>query len=252
LSRPSGVWVEKLVYPSPFAIGPKVASYSGSIYAFGDAHIRGGVPGLWVSRDQLTTWQTLALPSGLDVSAFWLNPSTGAPLLAANRQGSENSLLFSSVDGGARWTQLPAPSSPGITWVVQPPISAAPWRICGATTSSYDHLQPLGNTLTCSTDAGRSWTARPALNLTQNSPKGFQVYAPVTILALTSDGAVLATALIYDRPVALYRLPASGSGWQDIVPVSADPASATYAPTTTGGALWLSGPDVYAASYPLA
>jgi NAD(P)-dependent dehydrogenase (short-subunit alcohol dehydrogenase family) len=181
-----------------------VASYSGSIYAFGDAHIRGGVPGLWVSRDQLTTWQTLALPSGLDVSAFWLNPSTGAPLLAANRQGSENSLLFSSVDGGARWTQLPAPSSPGITWVVQPPISAAPWRICGATTSSYDHLQPLGNTLTCSTDAGRSWTARPALNLTQNSPKGFQVYAPVTILALTSDDKLFEDHLFFNLTSAYY------------------------------------------------
>jgi len=59
----------------------------------------------------MATWQALALPSDLNVSAFWLHPTTGALLVAANWQG--NPLLLTRVDGGARWTQLPAPSSLG-------------------------------------------------------------------------------------------------------------------------------------------
>jgi hypothetical protein len=242
-----GAHWRKLVYPNLFVISLEMATYGSVIFASGSEQVR-SEPGLWVSHDQMTTWQALALPTGIDVSAFWLNPTTGALLLSANQQGSP--LLFSSMDGGARWTQLPAPSSPGITWIVQPPQGTAPWRICGATTSSYDHLQPLGNTLTCSADGGETWTERPALNLAANSPKGFQTYAPATILVLADDGGVLATVLIYGRPVALYRLPAGASNWQDIGPVLADPASATYAPTPTGGALWLSGSDVFTALYP--
>jgi hypothetical protein len=243
-----GAHWRKLVYPSPFAIGAKTASYAGSIYAFGDAQIRGGVQGLWVSRDQMTTWQTLALPADLDVNAFWLNPSTGALLLAANRQGSP--MLFSSVDGGARWTQLPAPSTPGITWGVQPPRAAAPWHICGAVASSGIGSQAQGNTLTCSSDGGQTWATRPALNLAQNSPKGFQFFPPASVLALTSDGAALATFLPLEGAIHLYRLQDGGSSWQDLGGGPADPSNSTYSPTSTSGALWLSGSDVFTAPYP--
>ena len=56
-----------------------------------------------------------------------------------------------------------------------------------------------------SAHGGRTWAARPALNLAQNSPQGFQSYAPATIFSLTSDGATLATVLNFEGPVALYR-----------------------------------------------
>jgi hypothetical protein len=235
----------KLVYPHIFVIGPKMASYAGAIFASGAAQIRGGDAGLWVSHDQMKTWQALALPSGIALSAFWLNPATGALLLAANRQGSADSLLFASVDGGARWTQLPLPSSAQMAWVVQTPQGGTPWHICSVATS-LDNSQVY--TLTCSSDGGQSWATRPALNLVQNSPKGQHV-ASATVLALASDGAALAT--VFESSVHIYRLPAGGAVWEDLgpAPTSSNP---TYYPTPTSGVFWLSGSDVFTAKYPSA
>jgi hypothetical protein len=230
-----GAYWRKLVYPSPFAVGPKMASYGGAIYATGAAENPGGDQGLWVSRDQMKTWQALALPPNIFASDLWLNPTTGVLLIAADHT------LFSSADSGAHWAQLPAPSSAGIPWLVQPPQGSAPWRICGAMQA---------NTLTCSGDGGQTWTPRPALNLAQNSPKGFQFFAPTSFFALASDGAVLATILPVDGLIALYRLPPGGSSWQNLGPIPADPTGATYAPTPTGGAIWLSNPDVDTGEYP--
>jgi photosystem II stability/assembly factor-like uncharacterized protein len=226
----------KLIYPSPFAVGPKIASYSSNIYGSGAAENPGGDQGLWVSRDQMRTWQALTLPGNTSASDFWLNPITGALLVAAN------STLFSSVDGGATWVQLPARSSAGILWLVQPPRGSAPWQICGA-------LQ--ANTLTCSGDAGQTWAARPALNLAQDSPKGFEYVAPVSFFALASDGAVLAGVTADQRPAHLYRLPAGASVWQDVGPMQTYYDSGpTYAPTSTSGALWLRSSQVFTAAYP--
>jgi hypothetical protein len=254
-----GAHWRKLVYPTPFAIGPKMASYQSAIFASGAAQILShdqtqnrDAPGLWISRDQMKTWLPLTLPSNTFASDFWLNPSTGALLIAANRQGSNDSLLFSSVAGGARWTQLPAPSTSGITWVVQPPQGAAPWRICGAVAPSPStSSQPQGNTLTCSSDSGQTWTTRSALNLAQNSPKGFQFYASVSVFALASDGAVLATAMAVTATSRLYRLPTGSAVWQDLgsTPTYSG-LGPTYSPTSTGGALWLSGSEALTATYP--
>jgi hypothetical protein len=245
-----GAHWRKLIYPSPFAIGPKMARYGEAIFASGAAQIRGGSPNLWVSHNQMTTWQPLAFPANAVASDFWLNPSTGALLVAANRTGSDDSLLFSSVDGGAHWTQLPAPSSSGPAWVVQPAQGTAPWRICRATAA---HGIPKANALTCSGDGGQTWATRPALNLAQNSPKGFQFYASVSVFALASDGAVLATAMSVTATTRLYRLPADSSVWQDLGPTPTySSLGPTYSLTSTGGALWLSGSEALTAAYPSA
>jgi hypothetical protein len=253
-----GAHWRKLVYPNLFVISPEMATYGSVIFASGstqtlsrDQTQNRGNSGLWVSHDQMKTWQALALPSGVTPSAFWLNPSTGALLLAANRQESGDSLLLSSTNGGVHWTPLPAPSTPGIAWIVQSPQGATSWRICGATRPFDDTAQPQVNTLTCSHDGGQTWTARPALNLAQNSPKGSQFIASASVLALTSDGAALATTV--EGATRFYRLPTGGSVWQDLgpMPTYGDPGP-TYSPTSTGGALWLSGSDVFTVTYPAA
>jgi photosystem II stability/assembly factor-like uncharacterized protein len=229
-----GAHWRKLVYPGPFAVGPKMASYGGNIYASDAAENSGSDQGLWVSHDQMKTWQALTLPPHTFASDFWLNPTTGALLIATSPT------LFSSVDGGAHWTQLPAPSTAGIPWLVQQPQGSAPWRICGAMQA---------NTLTCSADGGQTWKARPALNLVQNSPKGFQFFAPAGVFALTYDGAALAMAVTASSHV--YRLPAGGSAWQDLGPAPTyNDSGPRYSPTPTGGSLWLTGSDVFTAAYP--
>jgi hypothetical protein len=240
-----GAHWRKLVYSHIFVIGPKMVSYAGAIFASGAAQIRGGDAGLWVSHDQMKTWQALTMPPGVVVSAFWLNPSTGALLVAANWQESRDSLLLTSADGGGRWTQLPLPSSAQMTWVVQTPQGDRPWRICGAA-ASLDTSRV--NTLTCSSDGGQTWATRPALNVVQNSPKG-QLVASGNVFALAGDGAALAT--VFESSVHLYRLPAGGSVWEDLgpTPTSSSPGP-TYFPTPTGGALWLTSSNVFTAVYP--
>jgi hypothetical protein len=250
-----GAHWQKLVFAHPFAMRIAMASYAGSIYAFGTGQIPGGFQGLsqglWVSHDQMRTWQPLALPANATVSAFWLNASTGALLVAANGEGSGDSLLFTSTDGGAHWTQLPAPSSAQMTWVVQAPQGNQPWQICGAAAPPPDRPQPQVSTLTCSSDSGQTWATRPALTLVvQNGPKGLFV-VPTDVFALASDGAVLATVI--DPTIHVYRLPAGNSVWQDLGP-QPDPNSAnpTYYPTPTGSVLWFSGASMVTATYPSA
>jgi hypothetical protein len=248
-----GAHWQKLVYAHPFAIGPlEMASYAGSIYAFGTGQIPGGVQGLWVSHDQMQTWQPLALPANAAVSAFWLSASTGALLVATNGEGSGDSLLLTSTDGGAHWTQLPAPSSAQMAWVVQAPQGNKPWQICGAAAPPPDRSQPQLDTLTCSSDGGQTWATRPALNLVQNSPKGFQYVAPTDVFALASDGAVLATVI--EPTIHVYRLPAGSTVWQDLGPQPGpNNPNPAYYPTPTGSVLWLSGPgSTFTATYPSA
>jgi hypothetical protein len=238
-----GAHWRRLVSP---LISTGLASDGGAIFAAGSAPGPQGrsESGLWVSHDQLQSWQALPLPTDVVFSAFWLNPFTGALLLAARTQDGGNARLFRSAGGGA-W----------IDWIVQPPQtlqSAAPWRVCGATTLLDDHAQPQLNTLTCSNDGGQSWTARPALNLTQQTAKGLKALVPSGVFALTSDGAAL--AMTGARSSHLYRLPADGAAWQDLGPAPTDEfQSRAYAPTATSGALWLIDPPrLFTAPYPLA
>ncbi len=245
-----------LAPPQPFLSGQRIASYAGAIFAAGAVETQRDASagaGLWVSHDQMTTWQALPLPSGIHVSDFWLNPSTGALLLAAYGQGSVDSLLFTSVDGGVQWTPLSTPAIAQLHWVVQAPQGDKPWRMCGAAAPADDPSPPEENTLTCSNDGGQTWASRPALNLAANPGKNPQAAAPAGVFALTSDGAAL--AVVGGATDHLYRLPAGGAAWQDLgpAPMYSQPGP-MYFPTPTGGALWMngSGSDVFRATYPSA
>jgi hypothetical protein len=232
----------------PLGFVLQLASSGGAAFAFWG----GATPGLWVSHDQLTNWQALPLPSGAAINAFWLNPSTGALLLRAFLQGSTSESLFTSVDGGVRWTQLPTPSIAQLIWTVQAPEGESPWRMCGSAAPPGDSAQPQGNTLICSNDGGRTWATRPALNLPKNSLNTSR-FATAGILALTSDGAALATSGATDH---IYRLTAGATIWQDLGPAPAPYTNPgiMYSPTPTGGALRLnstgSDANVFTATYP--
>jgi len=195
----------------------------------------------------MMSWQALPVPSDASVNAFWLNPSTGALLLTAFLQGSSGESLFTSVDGGVRWTQLPTPSIAQLIWTIQAPQGEGPWQMCGSAAPGDSGLQ--GNSLICSSDSGQTWVARPALNLPKN-PLTPSQFATAGVLALTSDGAALATSGASDH---IYRLTAGDTVWQDLGP---EPAPFTnpgiiYFPTPTGGALWMfsTGSEMFMAAY---
>jgi hypothetical protein len=66
-----------LVYPDHFVISPVMATYGSVTFASGstqtlsrDQTQNRGNSGLWVSHDQMKTWQALALPSGVTPSAL--------------------------------------------------------------------------------------------------------------------------------------------------------------------------------------
>ncbi|HEY7022043.1 MAG TPA: hypothetical protein VH349_13065 [Ktedonobacterales bacterium] len=248
-----GVHWRKLVFSShPFFLGPQLASHSGATFAFWAGADPESKPGLWVSYDQMMSWQALPVPSDATVNAFWLNPSTGALLLTAFLQGRSGESLFTSVDGGVRWTQLPTPSLAQLVWTIQAPQGEGPWQMCGSAAPPDDSEQPRGNTLICSNDGGQTWITRPALNLPKNSLNTSR-FATAGILALTSDGAALATSGATDH---IYRLTAGDTIWQDLGP---EPAPFTnpgimYFPTPTGGTILMfsTGSEMYVAAYSLA
>jgi len=175
----------------------------------------------------MMNWQALPVPSDATVNAFWLNPLTGALLLTAFLQGSSGESLFTSVDGGVRWTQLPTPSIAQLTWTIQAPQGEGPWRICGSAALGDSGLE--GNSLIRSSDSGQTWVAQPALSLPKN---------PLNPFEFATAGAALATSGAADH---IYRLTAGDTVWQDLGP---EPApfinpGIVYFPTPTGGALWM-------------
>jgi photosystem II stability/assembly factor-like uncharacterized protein len=249
-----GAHWRKLVNGQSFLLGRAIASRSGTIYALGAGQSGAGVQELWSSHDQMQSWQRFALPGNAAVSSFWLNPSSGGLLAMTDGQGSASSLFYVSTDGGANWTTLPVPQlDPGSQqWVVQTPLGSQPWHICGVAgpispDGTGKGAQPA--TMTCSSDGGQTWAARPALNLVQDSPKGFQYFASVYVFAIAGDGAVLATAL--GQSIHVYRLPADATVWQDLGPQpdSNSPGPAYY-PASSSDILWSGSGNGFTATYP--
>lgn len=238
------------------AIFSRLATYQGRIYAQRLAERAGGtIPVLYVSTDHMATWQSIDgnLPQ---VQAFWLNPSSGALLVDVYGAGTPGDLFYTSTNGGASWSKLPAPQldQGSEQWIVQAPTGNAPWHICGVEGPTSPNGSGVGAqpaTMTCSSDGGQTWVARSALNLVQNSPKGFQYFAPLDVFAIAGDSAVLATAL--GPSLHVFRLPAGATVWQDLGPQpdSNSPGPAYY-PTSSGGVLWFSGANVFTATYPSA
>jgi hypothetical protein len=209
---------------------------------------------LATSSDHMRTWHPLFHgvsasvglgAGGLGGTAFWLNPTDGALLV----QGTD--AFWSSANAGGSWTRLAVPGfgSAAETVVVQAPVGGRPWHLCAAN-ESLDPQNPHPHSLTCSTDGGRTWQILPGLNRTfTNPPKGTFVY-PVGVVAIASDGAILAV-LIGPPTNVVYRLPADTQQWQSLGP---DPGSAfpiAYYPAPGSGVLWaLSEQGLLTADYP--
>jgi hypothetical protein len=88
----------------------QVASVGNTIYAVRTVDVNSAYQyHIWASGDQMRTWHRLDPANTADVQQMWLNPATGA-LLAETAAGQTPSLLYSTTDHGATWTQLTAPA----------------------------------------------------------------------------------------------------------------------------------------------
>lgn len=239
--------------PASGALVMQLASLQGRIYSYREGDDASFSKTLWVSADNMTTWQAAgeALPTPLQ--AFWLNPSTGALLVLAYGPNGSGTQFYWSKGPGATWRTFPnSPLGQGTQWVVQAPRGETVWQLCAYLSpsgGSNDQSQP--NSLSCSTDGGLTWVSRAALNVQQNSPKGFTFTAPAFAFAIADDGAILAT-VIGPPPEHIYRLPVGASAWQDMGPLPTSFYNGPqYFPAPGSGLLWFSGQSsAYTATYP--
>lgn len=212
----------------------QMASYRGKVYVLrldspGDPDLRYR---LMVSSDGMHTWnpldQTIADASAT-ISAFWLNPADGS-ILAYAFSGSDRS-FWVSPDGGGSWQQLSVPDSGLLQNIaVQWPLGNEPWHICIAGRPLSVAPADQHNWLACTLDGGKTWTSRPALDitLTCNCLKGrpFTSISALNLVGIAPDGSLLATVLDRydgDSPhVGLYRLTPNATAWEPIGDASPD------------------------------
>jgi hypothetical protein len=130
-----------------------------------------------VSTDGMHTWHpvddSLLEQAGpqREETQYWAQPGpNGQAILlaevAVSTSGTLPDTLWESRDGGAHWTQLPAPSMQ--TFQAQASPTGHSWYICGATLAGTEGNQPgapgtLHRVIACSMDGGITWTPRPAL-----------------------------------------------------------------------------------------
>jgi photosystem II stability/assembly factor-like uncharacterized protein len=216
--------------------GSPLASWQGHIYALRQGSDPAGASSLWVSNDQLATWQPVGSALPASIEEFWLNPNNGELLAHSRGQSSGSDQFYASADGGKTWSELPLPQFDphGANWVVEPPQAGQPWHICGLASPDFgDQL----NMLSCTSDGGQTWQARPAPAVEQALPKEL-VVVPTTDFAIATDGALLVRTRDV-QPHHTYRLPPSATDWQDLGPLpSVDADGSFYAPTSSGGILW--------------
>jgi hypothetical protein len=159
---------------------------------------------LFASSDHFNTWRSVN-PRAQEMSqnppVLWIAPHSGDALLSL----SYTNQIYHSTDGGGQWNQLTAqsgqlPDSPQAIWRGQ----SAGWLMCGeppngATTQTL-----------CSSDMGKTWSARPAAMGTSCSSVG-----------LTGDGSLYDVCLTADaygspEPYALMRLSLGASAWTTV------------------------------------
>lgn len=181
---------------------------------------------LFASSDHFNTWSSVnpqVSETAQDPPVLWIAPNSGDALLSLSYMNQ----IYHSTNGGGQWTQLTAqsgqlPGSPQAIWRGQ----SAGWLICGGLPNGAS------TQILCSSDLGKTWTARPAAVGTSCSPVG-----------LTGDGALYdvclaANAYSSPEPYALTRLSLGASAW---TPVGQAPDK--YITVTQTGQVWCSAGD---------
>jgi hypothetical protein len=284
-TRDGGASWRLLTGPEPFTI-TQLASGQGVTYALRSTVPQPGQPGtivlsLSASSDGLRTWQSIDQPltaQGLQVTAFWLDPGTGAIVVhATSTDAGVRPPAWETRDGGRTWTQLPGLDPADVA--VQAPSAGKLWQICELYQDSVGHSTQ-ANQLLCGADNGRTWPQRPTLNYAYTCLKcGGRPGTPTTevfpmiLVAIADDGAVLALVDVPQAPVTvpssggqppiltLYRLPVGVNAWQSLgtLPHSADSqtgedayGNVIYAAGPGQGVFWSFGIDgtIRTAPYP--
>ncbi len=250
----------------PFVHIDQLDSRGNVIYALREtANSSGSVEShLWASADRMRSWRQVDHGLPTYITGFWLQPDGPGILVVESGAPDAPTSLWRSPDDGTTWRQLDVPVDLPSYW----PARFAPFgtpsnglvarslqgqfHICvynvsmGA--SAGASTQPSQSPpVTCSTDGGATWHdhAMPPLTIAQGSS------AATSLLAITDDGALLATG-----PDALYRLGANVGRWQSLGPFP-EPG-VVYCPAPGDGILWAApfsgGPGdpqhrIFAASY---
>ncbi len=209
--------------PEPFLV-KQLATRQGTTLAILNSGVGGGDIRLWVSTDQMRTWQPVSGPwgpEGWGNPVVWVNPGSGATLL---QTGLDTAQLWQSTDEGQHWTQVKAPALDANTVLVGPPVADRLWQICGVTTGPSN-----GGQLLCSVDGGQTWAQRSMLTATLSGPKGSYKQTEYPF-AVTADGAVLAGG------APLVRLAPGADAWQSLGPLPTDGLASAVVPGA--GILW--------------
>lgn len=205
-------------YTVPNAAIYSLATSGNSTYAILDSMSDNSTSfSLEVSRDSMTTWQPISVPSGIggsDVLGFW-GPAAGSMLAETGANGTFE--LWHSSDGGAHWAGVPLPAFAASRIEATPGPQPGSWRIY----VEYDYLH-----IAYSTDEGAMWTVLPDLG----SEVGPQ------LSGIDNEGAVL--AVVSSSNPTLFRFVPGTTRWQSLGVLPKSAVTITYAPTPSGGILW--------------
>lgn len=238
-----GVW--QAAPSQPFTQIDQLDSRGGVIYALRETTNSSNavVYHIWASSDRMRSWRQVDHGLPPDITGFWLQPGGSSILAVVSDPTTTTSQLWLSPDDGATWRQLNVPGgAPSYkparftsSFVTPPNGIVARWlkghfAICvsNATLGTTDPNSSLA--VTCSTDSGATWHARPLLSLTTSQGSSVSV----NLIAVSDDGAVLASGL-----GDLYRLAGGSDRWQSLgpLPKNAQPG-ASYCPSPGAGTLW--------------
>ncbi|HEX8732519.1 MAG TPA: zf-HC2 domain-containing protein [Ktedonobacterales bacterium] len=227
----------------PFSQIDQLDSRGGVIYALRETvnSSNSVVYHIWASSNRMRSWRQVdhGLPS--DVTGFWLQPGGSSILVVVSDPTATTSQLWLSPDDGVTWSQLTVPGgAPSyrparfISLTSSQNGIVARWlngrfTICVSNATLATTGPGSAPTVTCSTDSGATWHARPLLLLA--SAVGA---VGVNLIAIADDGAALASGL-----GDLYRLSAASDRWQSLgpLPPGAQPG-ASYCPSPGAGVLW--------------